>query len=312
MLRPCNPADIVGLLILQARAEPNSAYGKHALASSGDQRFPSLSGLVGEWLPNKQGRHTWVLSQHGLPVGIVSVHRRKGAGSWEVDRLQVARGKEPISIDLLDRMSLLLGTMAADRLFLRVAQDSPAEWTAREAGFAPLVREALYVRPGGLPVGTGGNGAPPLRPAGAPDILRLFRLYTMGVPAPIRQAEGIGLRDWEASIDGNSGLPREHIWVMDQGDELLGAAIISKNGGRRRLLDFLARPMDSTTGMALVRGAIEQGGDRSSLLCLLPEYQWNLTRHLEDHGFKKLGMFHVYMKPVLARERRTGLLPVGV
>ena len=224
MLRPFNPADLVGLLALQARVRPNLAWSRETLATGASRTLP-LGSLVGEWLP-RRGRHTWLLSRRGLAVGVVSVRRRRGTWSWEIDRLQVARGKQPACAEILESLNLTLGRAGAERVFLRLAEGNGLEVAAAQAGFTRLLHEELYVRPRGgsrsaEPVAV--NGAV-LRRAQEADDFNLFRLYNTIVPAPVRQAEGLVLREWQGSSEISEGRPLEGAFVAQRDGELNGGA----------------------------------------------------------------------------------------
>ena len=311
MLRPFNPADLVGLLALQARARPNLAWSRETLATGASRTLP-LGSLVGEWLP-RRGRHTWLLSRRGLAVGVVSVRRRRGAGSWEIDRLQVARGKQPACAEILESLNLTLGRAGAERVFLRLAEGNGLEVAAAQAGFNQLLREELYVRPRGgslsaEPVAV--NGAVRRRAQEADDF-NLFRLYNTIVPAPVRQAEGLVLREWQGSSEISEGRPLEGAFVAQRDGELTGALTVSRGGNKKRIMDLLAQPEDRAAVEALIETAIATCGARNALMCLLPEYLWGMVPCLEEHGFQCRGNFDLYTRPVIARVRKPGLLPVG-
>lgn len=310
MLRPFNPADVFSLLVLQTRAEPNMAWARHSLAA-GQPRLVPLGSLVGEWLPRKGGRHTWVLSQRGMAIGIVSIRRRKGQGNWEVDRLLVARGKEPAAVEVLEGVNVALGRLGAERLFLRLPENSPIETHAAKAGFHPLVREGLFVRPR---TGPEKNGRPPdtaVRPMVDADGFNLFRLYSSTVPAALRQVDGVTLREWRGVRDLSEGLPARDAWVMEQDGDIVAAVTVSESVAATRMMDLLARPTAGDAAATLVQTAVAARGHRDALLCLLPEYQSDLTGRLMDAEFESRGGFHVYVKYIVARVRRPGLLPVG-
>ncbi len=310
MLRPFNPVDIFGLLLLQARTEPNMAWVRQGL-TSGRARSVPLGGLVGEWLPRRAGRHTWVLSERGLAIGVVSIRRRRGQGNWEVDRLLVARGKEQAALEVLEGLNVPSGRFGAERLFLRLPEKSPIETHVTNAGFRPLLREELLVRsPGKAPDGAQ-TQVGSVRPLVDADAFNLFRLYSCTVPGPLRQVDGVTLREWRGSRDMSEGLPPREAWVAERDAEIVAAITLSENGGGTRMIDLLARPGQRDAAAALLNTAVTTRRHRGTLLCLLPEYQGDLAGLLGDVGFESRGLFRVYVKYVIARVRQPGLLPVG-
>ena len=310
MLRPCNPADLLSLLMWQAKAQPIVACGRHSLASGDGDALPWW-GLVQEWFLDNGRRHSWVLSLRGVPAGLVSCRRYKGPGSWEIDRLLVSPGKEWASVDMLEEANLALGRLGAERLVLRLAEGSPLHSCAMEAGFSPLILEKMYVRPPGPPAGPQLDSTEGVPRAGQDrDSIQLFRLYSLSVPASIRQLESLTIGDWEQS-SANGDLPPEGRWVLEQDGQVAAALTMVKGNGKRRLLELLTNPKCPADCSHLLAQAEEAEGERSTLMTLLPEYLWtdSIERALDARGFESVAALTVYVKPMTARVRSVGLMP---
>ena len=294
----------------QARTQPIVACGRHSLASGNGEALP-WGGLVQEWLLDNGRRHSWVLSRRGVPIGLVSCRQYKGPGSWEIDRLQVSQGREWASVDLLEEANLALGRLGAERLVLRLPEDSPLHSCAMEAGFNPLIRERVYVRspgvPSVLPADPSGDSA---RPGQDSDSFQLFRLYSVSVPASIRQMEALSLEDWQQTFGGRDLSP-EGQWVLERDGQIAAALTMAKGNGKRRLLDLLTNPKCPADYSHLLAWAEEVEGARSTLVTLLPEYLWtdSVERSLAARGFQAVTALTVYVKPVTARVRSVGLMP---
>ena len=311
MLRLFNPADLVGLLVLQTRAPANLAYSQEAVTGGVTRALP-LGSLLWEWLPGRNGRHTWVHSKRGMAVGVVSARSRRGHGSWEIDRLQVARGCKVFFREILEGLNWMFGRKGAERLSIRLAQDSPLHETILQAGFTSLVREELYLRPksgpsdGGVPSVSG-----TLRLAQEADDFNLFRLYNAVVPSAVRQAEGLYLRDWRGVRDVSQTGAVEEALVVQHEEDVSGVATVSKGGNGTRIVDLLAHPSGQDIADALIAASIGAYGNKGGLMCLLPDYLCSVAPCLEKHGFQYCRGFQSYVRPVTARVKQPNLLPVG-
>ncbi|MBF8299297.1 MAG: hypothetical protein HW397_346 [Dehalococcoidia bacterium] len=246
-----------------------------------------------------------------MPLGLVACRKYKGPGSWEIDHLRVSQGTETAFQEILGEASIALGHRGAERLVLRLPDDSPFHSLAVEMGFSPMLREKAYFRP---PLDAATQGAEPgrtiCRPAHESDAYRLFRLYCLAVPAAVRQMEAMTIGDWGGL--GDSGhLKLERRWVQVSGEQITSVLTLVRGSGRRRLLEVLTNPQNPDDITPLLREAVATEGKRSTLVALLPEYLWTnaVERVMEAQAFQEGALFTVYVKPVMARVRRVGLMP---
>jgi len=70
---------------------------------------------------------------------LASARVRGGVRAWEVDRLHLKAPEQ--AVDLLEQVVRAAGTRGAERVFLRVPQDSQIVDEARRAGFFPYYEE---------------------------------------------------------------------------------------------------------------------------------------------------------------------------
>jgi len=331
MLRPTNPADVFSLVLMQAKASgvrgqaPGEAtgvrrqapgegqhvvvaLGRHAIATGQGDSLP-WSGLLEEWLLDRGRRHTWVSSRRGLQSGLVSCRPYKGRGSWEIDFLLLPQGDAAASLEVLEGLNQPLGKMGVERVVLRLEEDSLLREAAMDAGFAPMIRERLYIRRAAAhEMGYPGQQGP--RPSRRDDIYPLYRLYCDAVPVPVRHMEGLTLGDWQqAPTRGELGAKQR--WVVERGDALAAALTLARGSGKRKLVEVLTNPRCPAPINGLLAAAVRSEGARSTLLCLLPEFLWlqDLEEPLERAGFQESGVVTVYVKPVLARVRSNSLMP---
>jgi hypothetical protein len=313
VLRPASPLDLASLLALQARACPNQARSRDALAG---RRALPYAALMRDWGPGRRARRAWMLSRRGLAAGVVVVRRHMGETCWEVVRLQAARGDADALADLLDGAAQAVAELGAHKLFLRAEADSSVAQVAREALFAPSFQESVYVlRSGGTRSAAPASDLVPadgaaIRPATAADEHALYRLYQAVVPAPAREAEGVTLAQWRDSLD----LPRRWRWdeslVLERNGAIAGWAARWRCHGSA-VLNVLASPECATGLGALVAAALHGLPPGAMGSCLLPGYLQALASALTGQSFQKAGEHIVHVRHVTARVRQPEVVAVG-
>ena len=311
MLRASNPADLLSLLVLQAKPLPVVACGRHSLASGRGDTLP-WGEMVEEWLLDRGRCHTRVLSRRGGAVALVSCSRYKSAATWEIDLLQIAQGKDWALVEMMDDLGVHLGKKGVESLVLRLDEESTLHSVAAEAGFTPLQREKLYVRPPGPLLSNAAlqedDGH---RPSSEADVYQLFKLYCSSIPAPVRRMEGLTLAGWQSAPAGG-GLLREKRWVLEREGQVTAAVTMVRGNGKRRLLEVLTNPREAVPMDGLVAEAVKAEGAKSTLVTLLPEYfggACGVEKVIVDFGFQESATLTVYSKPLVARVRSVGMLP---
>ncbi len=310
MFRPFNPLDFPSLLFLQARAHPNEAYSREALATAPSSFVPTGS-IVGDWVLQRQSGRARVCSHRGVLGGIVYARRRRRNASWDIGWLQVARGREGEVADLLGCMSAALAESGADKVFLRLPETSSVQPSVLDAGFIPYVNEDLYLRPRGAHL-TGGwepaGGA--LFDAGPTASWDMYRFYQRVVPAKTRETEGLTLKQRHDGLDLPRGWRQRSAHVLERDGVVVGwSSVLAK--GRSSVLDILVDPSNWELGQTMVGAAVDSVGETSSICCIVPEYQQPLGGALHALGFNKIGEFTSYARPLAARVKEPQLVPVG-
>ena len=108
--------------IVRCRPLRNSAFWQQSLA-----RNPNRV-TVGDW--------------NGMDLSsLASARVRGGIRAWEVDRLHLKASEQ--ALDVLEQVVAAAGTCGAERVFLRVPQDSHVVDEARRAGFFAYYEEIL-------------------------------------------------------------------------------------------------------------------------------------------------------------------------
>ena len=291
-IRPLRPADLALLASLWARGKPpfGPAYRNEAqtwerlgLEEAG---FRLMECTLKEWLPLADRRHSWIAARGLRACALASVRPRCSPSAWEVDYLIVGRGDEALCLTLVEKLSQGLGRAGVEKVFVRLKADSHLVGTIRQAGFFPYLKERLLAidrAPQGLE-----PAKLPLRERTLADALPLFQLYNAAVPAAVRRNEAPTLREWVAVQE--KGRWQHMIAMGTEGPSALLRLSKRNRAGRFSLLTQRRQdvPLDY-----LLAAALNHLADRRPILCLVPEYQKAVARHLEEMGFRAVGEYVV-------------------
>ncbi len=302
------PTDLVALVSFDGRVYPNEARPWDRLGLSERGPHP-LETALEQWFSFATGKHTWVSVRGATIRGLISARRRAKRSAWEVEVLINADEDTSVALSLLTRMVKGVGKLGAERVFLRLAVDSPLVAIARQAGFFPYAKETLYVAEDPLP-----PEAPdlPLRPAAHADDLGIFHLYCQAVPASVRAVEGATFREWQAAREPWDGRPLDLVLEEDG----LISAWLRLLPGRPGRLALIAQP-PAGDHKAIVQAAAARLPGSHPLLCLVPDFDTALERALRRLGFGGAGRYVTLAKRLvkpaqeLAPERVGTAVPVS-
>ena len=298
------PTDIVALVSFDGRVYPNEARPFDRLGNSHDKAH-ALETALEQWFSFATNKHTWI-SVHGATIrGLISARPRTKRSAWEVELLINTTDDHSVWQSLFTRMLSGIGRQGAERIFLRVAADSPVKEAAREAGFFAYANETLYRRPALPPVTEPEAG---LRRRKKADGMGVFQLYSRAVPANVRAIEGATYREWIAAREKWGG--RSTDLVLER-DGAIDAWVRIVSGQIVRLGLLSCAGYDDFASAAL-----QTAGERE-VFCLAPDYAPGLISALDRSGFSPAGDFAVLAKrlarPVneLAREAANEAIPVS-
>jgi hypothetical protein len=220
-----------------------------------------------------------------------------------VERLLLSPGQEGVCFDLLERIGFAGDKIKAERLCLRLDSSSPAVDMAKQAGFNHYLTEYLYCLEEGRQ--TEPTESPLiLRPKSSADEHGLFRLYSAAAPHQVRCAEGMTLQEWSQSRDKDA--TRE--LVLEKGGEISAWLRIrlGRTAGRFEIVTELGA---EELGQ-LVNYSLAALTGRHPICCLVPEFQEQLRRIMEEQGFSKVASYSCLSKQLAVRVHEPQLVPL--
>lgn len=279
-VRTVLPTDLVALVSYDGKVYANEAMTRDRIGTH-DSPHP-LETALEQWFSFATGRHTCVSVKGATLRGLVSARKRGNKQAWEIDCLiNAAEDDNAVLMSLLDQMTEAAGKSGAMKVFLRLPAGSETAIASSRSGFAPYVREQVFLRH----LGTTDTTARPK----VPDLLRrrskadpypVFQLYNALVPPEVRRLEGMTFGEWTAAqeslgratqyvLDDEAGAVRG--WLRVAGDGDIGRFDIL--GGHDALDD-------------LIEAALAKVSNREHAVTIVPEYQVEFASRLERLGFE--------------------------
>ena len=242
----------------------------------------------------------WVCLSDGDIHGLACIRERSGPKSWELYHLYEDSSSDQVVVRILERATAGAAMRGAERVFLRVASDSPVIQAARLAGYFPSHVETVYV---GAATQTGPSHSlfdadSHLRPRQPEDDHALFRLYNAATPVKVRQLVGMTFDQWSSSREQGTGRLRDSVLVVD--GEVQGTLRISARFGRGSLAVTLHPNYDALTPEVVEAGLRRLKGVRT-VYAVAPEFAPRLSTALEGFGFVPQGEYVMLVKSVAQR-----------
>jgi hypothetical protein len=270
------PTDLVALITHDGRVYPNEAKTWDRMGSANGGPHP-LGTALEQWLSFATGKHTWV-SVHGATIrGLISARQRAKRTAWEVDCLINADEDRSVARSLLERMAAGVAKEGAERIFLRLAAESPLVEIARSVSFFAYAQETLYRADEPAPTVDPGL---PLRPASKADAFGMYQLYSAVTPANVRAIEGATFRDWQAAREPWGGNPSD--LVLEEGGIINGWLRLLRASESR--FSMLIHPQRRDAEAFLEAALARLKGSRP-ILCLTPSRGDSLSRLLRALAF---------------------------
>ena len=299
------PTDLVALVSFDGHVYPNEAHPFDRLGLVQPAR--PLERALEQWFSFATGKNTWVSVRGATIRGLISARPRAKRSAWEVEVLINATDDESVALALFSRMTAGVIKQGAERVFLRLKDNSAIRETARAAGFfrygseVLYKREATHWRPSGSDL--------PLRSRAKSDAFGIYQLYMRVAPATVRAIEGLTFREWQAAQEKWGGRCSD---LLLEEDGLITGSVRVMPGNNGRIHVLAERPpYDSLLGAGL---DVLQDRD---VFCLAPDYNVELASALDRFFFEPvasyLSLAKRLTKPVEqpARETVTERVPMG-
>jgi hypothetical protein len=300
-VRPVLPTDLAAL-VGSGRTFPNEAV---TLDRIGNEPSPRPIEAVEQWLSFATGKHTWISVRGATLRGLVSARRRGSAAAWEIDCLIDAAEDDPgVLMSLLDRMSADAGEAHAEKIFLRIPQESEALASAARCGFVPYATELIFERGPGDDSRDPGPASPAVRRWVRSDAHDTFRLYNRCVPDAVRRVEAATLGEWQAAREKIG--PRSSQWVITDERGLTGW-LRTSTGGEIGRFECIADDPALLDGLISV--ATHPHGERKRFCSRVYEFGTDVQQALLGAGFVISHQYKLLAKPVARRVAIPELVP---
>jgi hypothetical protein len=241
-------------------------------------------------------------------MGLISVRNKASSSLWDIDRLFLAAEAEgEICTQLLNYLTAVGGEMGIHRVFLRLAEDSHLLEHARQAGFFQYQYESLFRWNGHTRLSADVEVG--LKTKGRRDDHGIFQLYNSSVPAMVRQAQAMTFQEWRELRDKNQDTRDRQEFILQENGVIAGWLQILTNH-RVGQFDLLVRPGSEQAIEGMASFALSRLTKKSAVYALIPEYQAQACRVLEENGFIPVGKFCSMVKQLTVRVRQPRLVPV--
>jgi hypothetical protein len=174
---------------------------------------------------------------------------------------------------------------------------------AKQAGFNNYLTELLY-RLDEIHQSAPPDPLPVLRPKASADEHALFRLYSASAPLQVRSAEGMTLQEWTHSREKDA-----HRELVQENVGEVTAWLRIRYGGASGQFEIFAAPESGDLGR-LVDYALTVLKTRRPVYCLVPEYQQQLRRVLEERSFYQAGSYSCFSKQLAVRVHEPRWVPL--
>jgi hypothetical protein len=281
------PTDLLTLVAHSGLSYQNQAWPRERLGSN-DQA--TLGVVRDQLLAFARRRSAWVSVRRQRMLGLVGARQRGGSEAWEVDYLIDATKDQSVAGKLLEQAVSEAGKDGAQKLFLRIAAQSPASSATSMAGFVAYQEERLYV---GKPLS--GEPSLRLRPALPSDSYPLFRLYCAATPEATRRFEAATFTEWHASLEKKWA--RGGIHLVHEQEGVVRASVRAARLSQGLMVDLLLDPGLISDAAALVAAAVASSGAQDQPIHVLVPYRSeSLAANLEQAGFAATGDFVSLMR----------------
>ncbi len=278
------PTDLVALVSWEGQVYGNEAWPWERFGKEDEGPHP-LESAIEQWFSLATGgsRDTLVHVQGQTLRGLVSTRRRSSKSVREINCLIAV--DPDVCLGLLDRLCESGGRAGVERLFLRLAADSPLLAMMQRAGFVSYGREQLWWRRPARQ--SSGGSSLSVRQPTPEDNFNLFRLYSAAIPSVVRQAEGPTMKEWLA-VQERKGWSKD--LVVERDGSLVGWMRFTRGNGATKL-GIVLHPDEGEKIDDYISSALTNVSNRQAVFCLVPNYAPELGSTLSRYGFQAGGEY---------------------
>lgn len=266
----------------------------------------------GLWFSLLRKRQTWVGLEDKALRGLASIRSHSDSKTWEVDYLLSASADEEFQRELLEMHGISAGQAGAERIFLRISEASPLISSVQQAGFRRCFSEFLYRYDGDgteeIPSKTYSLGWRSKRQG---DEFGVFSLYNSIASQKVCRAVGSTFKEWSEAKDLLLKNGTKGQFVYEKGGRILGWLRLAEYEGDTHV-DMLVDPASEEALEMVLTHIFRSKKGKTSILCLVPEFQEALCRLLLGRGFVEVARYVILVKQVTAKVRQASLAPAGV
>ncbi|MBI2871588.1 MAG: hypothetical protein HYY00_00165 [Chloroflexi bacterium] len=305
MIRTLRLSDLPGQVLTGGPKGPDLVCTRRGPPSGVGRLF--LAHLVRDGLAPNRRLHALALVAGLRLLAVATVQRRSGPRAWELTHLRVSQEAWDSCSELLEHCSAYAATQGAERLFLRLREDSPLTAVAHRSGFFSSVAEVVYEGQGIASSAAPAQGE--LRPRAPGDDHAIFRLYNATTPPQVRSAYGLTLEQWRDAQEPLVERPCECVWEHE--GKVVALARMSRRG-RAATVEALVHPETPWAAPALTDFVRRKAGPKGVVVWPTPEYQTSVSTLLKKNGFRETARLLVLVKSMTERVRETLLVPANV
>ena len=296
MIAPFRISDVLRCLLADAPSGTNRAAPTESVVRC----RPLLNSTLWRQSLVRSSNRVTVGDWNGMALAsLASARVRTGVRAWEVDRLHL---KEPAqALELLEQIVTGVGSRGAERVFLRVACDSPIVDVARRVGFFPYYEEIHLTGSEWLPETDSSDRNDTRRFTSEarlePDQQGLFQLYCAATPQRVREGTGVTIDQWYDSQEPARTHRSETVLKLDE--KIVGWGL-REPYGKTTAGRMIGHPNHPETTTHLVRLSCQTQN------WLVPDYQEHIVELLDRQGLQESGRYTMLIKtvavPVRSRE----------
>jgi len=312
MIRQLSPIDLPYLIPIRSMLSYDKACPRDNLGIS-QHTMTAMEVFLGQWVNFKlrQRQQSWICTDEKRILGFASARCCTESFAWEIDHLLLTRNDgKGICGDLLHTIAIDSRSWSAQRIFLRLAANSPLLNNICQVGFTPYLRECLYqLNTRWQGEKTDKTARLTIRPVGKDDEYRIFELYNTAFPASVRRVEGITFGEWK-EVRGSLACQqwkkqylgeyksdiKAQFKITTQGNIGQFEAIIHSEENVEEILSQIIRYV---SGFSIVR-------------CLVPGHDVVLASALKSLGFIPIAEYDVLANLSAIRVDGPELMPVHI